>query len=171
MRQISIPDQLFDQLSALARPFVDKEPADVIRWLAEKELKIPSNSESSRSEQTHSKTVAIEGRLPRERGAVVKIDGTTLRADSVPDLIAKVTNHLYESGKWERVLELAPFKTSAQRYLYSKTPKHPNGNDFWVEIRNRELIFEGHKNYKTTIEQLSRLVSKCGMSLTYLGSH
>ena len=32
-KTVAIPDDLFAQLASLARPFLDKEPADVIRRL------------------------------------------------------------------------------------------------------------------------------------------
>lgn len=109
-------------------------------------------------------------RVPRERGAVVTLDGETIVAETVPDLIGKVMSFVEKRGLWARVESLAPYKTSSKRYLFAKTPKHPNGNDFFVELEHRNLFFEGHKNYKTTITQLSRFLSKLGVELVYKGS-
>ena len=165
---VLIPDQLFNQLSKLARPFVDKEPLDVIRWLVERQL-----SQSLGDDVTPPPTsgnAAVQSRVPRERGVVVDIDGTEIRAETVPDLIAKVMTFVSGKGKWNDVLRLAPYKTSSQRYLYSKTPKHPGGNDFWSEIKCKDLYFEAHKNYKTAFDQLAKLLSRLGMKMTYKGN-
>lgn len=166
---ITLSGDLFDRLASLARPFVDKEPADVIRWLVEKEVNAQAGIGTSVVARPM-QVMSVLDRAPRERGAVLEIDGTVIRAESVPDLCSKVMEHLFEKGKWNKVLEMAPYKTSSERYLFSKTPKHPNGNDFWVEVKVRGVYVEAHKNYKTAIEQLARLVAKCGMTLNYKGT-
>lgn len=166
-KTISITDDLYQQLASLARPFLDKEPADVIRRLAQQA--------TEEDEKNPREFVALDPpsdlvrRAPRERGAVVDLDGATIRADTVPDLCAQVMEYMFQKGHWDKVMRLAPYKTSAQRYLFSKTPKHPNGNEFFVPIQCRGLYVETHKNYKTSVTQLARFTSKCGVSLTYKG--
>jgi hypothetical protein len=165
-KMIAVSDQLYERLAKLARPFVDKEPADVIAWLAD--------LQQGKSEQFSAKAAPsiadVSERAPRERGAIVDLDGTTVRADSVPDLCSKVMEYLHAQGHWSKVAGLAPYKTSAQRYLFSKIPKHPNGNDFFVPVKCREMYVEAHKNYKTSIEQLARLTAKCGVRFSYKGT-
>ena len=163
---IAVSDQLYERLAKLAHPFVHKEPSDVIAWLAD--------LQQGKGEQLPSiaapRIADVSERAPRERGAIVDLDGTTVRVDSVPDLCSKVMKYLHDQGHWSKVAGLAPYKTSAQRYLFSKTPKHPNGNDFFVPIKCREMYVEAHKNYKTAIEQLARLAAKCGVRLSYKGA-
>lgn len=85
-----------------------------------------------------------------------ELDGTRIQADSVPDLCRKVMEFMHARGHWKRVLELAPYKTSAQRYLFSRTPQHPNGNDFFVEIKCRD-VYVGPAIRKPPIGRLGYL--------------
>ena len=166
-KTIAVTDSLYAQLASLARPFTDKEPADVISWLVQKELG-PGNGPSP---PLSSVPVArVNERAPRERGVVVDLDGVTIRADSVPDLFRQVMDFLHGRGRWNDVLALAPYKTSAKRYLFSTTPVHPNGNDFFVPLVSHGLHVEAHKNYPTTVEQLTRFLSKLGVTMTYKGT-
>jgi len=165
-KTIVVTDQLYERLAALARPFVDKDPADVIGWL----IKIRQESCAQTPSNVAQPAADISDRSPRERGAIVDLDGTTVRSDSVPDLCMKVMEYLHAHGHWGKVAGLAPYRTSTQRYFFSKTPKHPNGNDFFVSIKCHEMYVEVHKNYKTSIGQLARLAAKCGVTLTYKGT-
>jgi hypothetical protein len=165
-KTIVVTDELYERLAALARPFIDKDPADVIDWL----VKAQQGSVTQTPSRAAQPAADVSDRAPRERGAVVELDGTTIRVDSVPDLCMKVMEYLYANGHWSKVVGLAPYKTSAQRYPFSKTLKHPNGNDFRTPIKCHEMYVEVHKNYKTSIAQLARLTDKCGVTLTYRGS-
>lgn len=167
---ITIPDNLYVRLKSLARPFVDKEAADVINWLVNNETEKSGGEASSPPESTRFNTTAISGRAPRERGATIDLDGTVINADSVPDLCIQVMEFLYSKGHWNKVLELAPYKTSSKRFLFSKTTVHPNGKDFFVPVKYRGLYIEAHKNYKTALDQLSKFLLKCGIKLTYIGT-
>jgi hypothetical protein len=166
-KTVAIPDELYERLAALARPFLDKEPADVIRRLVDRE------------EGEESRPIAgiqppnsgdLTGRAPRERGAVVDLDGTLIQADSVPDLCAQVMEYMHSHKHWDKVMSLAPYKTSAQRYLFAETDKHPNGKDFFVPAKCHGLYVEAHKNYQTAISQLARFAAKCGVTLKYKGT-
>ena len=168
-RTITVSDELFARLESLARPFVDREPQDVIHRLVEGECKRTGQREKTdqdRTPRTGTKVV----RAPRERGAVVELNGEKITADTVPDLCTKVMEYIYSKGLWEKLEELAPYKTSSKRFLFSKSPKHPNGNDFFVPIKYRNIYMEAHKNYQTTIKQLSRLLARLGVDLVYRGS-
>jgi predicted CopG family antitoxin len=169
-RTITITDNLYSRLESLARPFVDKEAADVITWLVNKEAEKNVQPRPKSTERSSINAANINARTPRERGAIISLDGSTIHADSVPDLCSQVMEYLYSKGHWSQVLELSPYKTSSIRFLFSKTPKHPNGNDFFVPVKYRGLYMEAHKNYKTTLEQLSRFLRKCDVTMTYLGT-
>ena len=78
----------------------------------------------------------------------------------------QVMEYLHNHKHWDRVMAL-PYKTSSWRYLFSKTDKHPNGNDFFVPIKCHGLYVETHKNYQTAISQLAKFAAKCGVTLTY----
>lgn len=162
---ISISDDVYALLASLARPFVDKEPADVVRRLVLKEAGSGNESVSD------TPVPSVMTRLPRQRGAVVELDGHVVRADTVPELFKQVMEYLYANGHWSKVRAMAPYKTSAQRYLFSQTPKHPNGNDFFVGLQCRDLYVEAHKNYRVSIQQLTRFLRKCGVQMTYMGSY
>jgi hypothetical protein len=162
---ITIPDDLYARLGSLARPFQDKEPADVIRWLLEGETGaiLPTTTIFTGPGE-------IEGRVPRERGAIIDLGGVAIKAHTVSDLCSQVMESLFARGHGSKIFELAPYSTSTKRYLFAKTPVHPNGKDFFVSVKCRGLHIETHKNYKTAIEQLARLSSKCGIKLAYKGT-
>lgn len=163
-KTISLSDEVFARLQALAKPFEDREPEDVIRRLldngATKSVAIPSN----RNVTTQPKVV----RYPRERGAVVELNGERISATTVPDLCIKVMEFIFLKGLWSQFESLAPYKTSAKRYLFSKTPTHPQGNDFFVPLKYRNMYMEAHKNYETTIKQLGNLLSQLGVTFKYV---
>lgn len=174
-RKIAIPEDLYARLQALARPFEDRDPADVIRRLVNSEASqqkvgSPSSPSPSSVPTTHDTPASqINGRVPRERGATVKLNSHVVHADSVRDLYEQTLQYLSNSDAWDRVVQLAPHKTSSRRYLISKGPIHPNGNPFVIPVQHRGLYMEAHKNYRTAISQLSRLLAKCGIECTYIG--
>ncbi len=167
---ITIPDDLYALLGSLARPFQDKEAADVIRWLVEGKTGSTLPGATLPTTAVFTGPGEIKGRAPRERGATIDLGGVVIKALTVPDLCSQVMESLFARGYSSKMLELAPYSTSAKRYLFAKTPVHPNGNDFVVPVKCRSLYVETHKNYKTAIEQLARLSSKCGIRLIYKGA-
>lgn len=167
---IAVPNDLYARLAALARPFQDKEPADVIRWLVESKEGDVSRTLPTTLPVAPVDAGIVEGRAPRERGAVVDLDGVSIKAHTVPDLCTKVMDFLHAKGYGKKLLGFAPYSTSSQRYLFAKSPVHPNGNDFFSPVKNHGLYIETHKNYKTAIRQLARLASKCGVKLSYKGN-
>jgi hypothetical protein len=162
-KTITISDELYARLEALAQPFVDREPQDVIRRLVEGESTMTSADVTESPSRTETKFF----RVPRERGAVVELNGKTIIADTVPDLCTKVMEFIDLNGLWDKLEALTPYVTSSKRYLTAKTPKHPRGNDFFVPIKYRNIFMEGHKNYQTTIGQLKRLLVRLGIDLVY----
>jgi hypothetical protein len=94
-RTITVPDALYSRLEALARPFVDREPADVIQRLVnmqgEEDL---SDRYASPELSPLMASTLVDGRIPRERGAKVDIDGHVIHADSVRDLYEQVLLYL-----------------------------------------------------------------------------
>ncbi|MDA3902709.1 MAG: hypothetical protein PF441_04570 [Desulfuromusa sp.] len=164
VQTITLSDEVFARLQALARPFEDREPEDVIRRLLDgdstKSVEIPSGHNVA----SDLKVV----RYPRERGAVVELNGERISATTVPDLCTKVMKFIYSKGLWSQFESLAPYKTSAKRYLFSKTAKHPQGNDFFVPLKYRNIHMEAHKNYETTIKQLGRLLYQLGVTFEYV---
>ena len=163
-KTISLSDEVFARLQALARPFEDREPEDVIRRLLDDGSTKSAAVSSSRNATTEPNIV----RYPRERGAVVELNDERISATTVPDLCTKVMEFIYSKGLWSQFESLAPYKTSAKRYLFSKAPKHPQGNDFFVPLKYRNIFMEAHKNYETTIKQLGRLLSQLGVTFKYV---
>ena len=167
---ITIPDDLYAILCSLARPFKDKEPADVIRWLVESKKGTTLSSTALSTNEVFSGHGEIVGRVPRERGATIDLGGVEIKALTVSDHCSQVIEFLFAKGNGSKLLALAPYSTSAKRYLFAKTPIHPNGNDFVVPVKCRNLYIETHKNYKTAIAQLARLSWKFGIKLLYKGT-
>lgn len=162
-KTITISDELFNRLEAIARPFVDREPQDVIRRLIEGESAMPAVDIPERTSKSDTKFF----RIPRERGAVIELNGKRIIADTVPDLCTKVLEYIDLTGLWDKLEALSPYITSSKRYLLANTPKHPRGNDFFVPIKYRNIYIEGHKNYQTTIRQLKRMLARLGIELVY----
>lgn len=168
-KTITLPDDLYAQLAALARPFEDKEAADVIRRLIAASEKV-QHLAAPKSDKLNTLQQSVDGRAPRERGAVIDLGGTKIRAHTVPDLCGQVFDYFHSKGHAKALAELSPYSTSAKRYLYAKTPFHPNGNDFVAPIKNHGFYIETHKNYKTAITQLARVSAKLGATLAYEGT-
>ena len=121
---------------------------------------------SPSSRRTTSEPAVV--RAPRERGAVVELNGNRISATTVPDLCTKVMEFIYSKGLWSQFESLAPYKTSAKRYLFAKSPEHPHGNGFFVPLMCRNIYMEAHKNYETIIKQLERLLSQLGITFKYV---
>lgn len=170
MKTITISDDLYARLGLLARPFEDKEAADVIRRLVEGKTDTAPLTVAMPTTTASTAPGEIEGRVPRERGATIDLGGVAIKAHTVSDLCLQVMESLFAKGHGSEILALAPYNTSAKRYLFAKTPVHPNGNDFVMPVKCRGLHIETHKNYKTAIVQLGRLSAKCGVRLTYKGT-
>lgn len=166
--KISIPEDLYARLEALAQPFVDTEPADVIRRLLDACPTTPKGGAQQLSgpivRERH-----VSTRNPRERGAKVELDGQVIAVDSVRDLYEQVLRQITRNGGLERLKLLLPIKTSSKRYLIAEKPVHPNGNHFVVPVEHRGVYMEAHKGYQTALTQLSYFLSKCGHTLRYLG--
>jgi len=99
----------------------------------------------------------------------VVINGNTINAETVWDLYEQTLKLLSDRGYLDRLEPHIPFKTSAKRYLIAKEPKHPSGRDFVVPIQYRGFYMESHKDYKTAINHLGQLLSKCGLAIRYMG--
>ena len=163
-KTISLSDEVYARLQELARPFEDREPEDVIRRLlgggSTKDVDKPCVDRNA-----HELAVV---RAPRERGTVVELNGERISATTVPDLFIKVMEFIYLKGLWGKFEGMAPYTTSAKRYLFAKSPKHPQGNDFFVPLKYRNMYMEAHKNYETTIKQLDRLLSQLNIAFKYV---
>jgi hypothetical protein len=175
---IQLSDETLDRLKALAEPFVDREPEDVIRRLLDShEQKTRSLAQSSSpspvgsvSDQSDAELVerSIQSRVPRERGAEVEIDKHRIEAVSVRDLYEQVLRLLIENHK-AQLTPLLPFKTSGVRYLVAKKPVHPSGRPFVVPVEYHDYFMEAHKDYKIAIEHLAKLAKKLALPFRYLG--
>jgi predicted CopG family antitoxin len=164
VKTISISDDVYARLEALSRPFEDRAPEDVIRRL----LDCGSTNDVAKPSGGRTTSELAVVRTPRERGTVVELNGDRISATTVPDLCAKVMEFIYAKGLWNQFEGLAPYRTSAKRYLFAKTPKHPQGNDFFVQLKYKNIYMEAHKNYETTIKQLGRLLFQLGITFKYI---
>ena len=67
-----------------------------------------------------------------------------------------------------RLENLLPFNTSARRFLISKEPKHPSGNDFVVPVECNGFFMEAHKDYKNGVNHLDKFLRRVGFTMHYL---
>jgi len=76
-RTITVPDELYSRLEALARPFVDSEPADVIQRLVnmqgEEDL---SDRYASPELSPLMASILVDGRIPRIHGLPPRFPGS-----------------------------------------------------------------------------------------------
>lgn len=171
-QMVRLPDSLFARLQAHATPFVDT-PADVIERMVDfYERNTPpaartltTESDGSQVEESpgSSKPMPSE-RAPRERGMTIRIDDRSIEAISVRDMYEKALRLLVDNGHMDLLKEVVPFRTSAERYLVSNRPVHPNGRDFVVPVEYGGFYMEAHKDYRNGTNHLRRLVEKCGLS-------
>lgn len=173
MVRVDIPDDLFGHLQKLAEPLVDS-PADVIRRLLD-HFETTQPKSSKMSSPATKKVLSgppqsnVMGRVPRERGATVQLDGHSIHAVSVRDMYEQVVKFIVDNGHSKQLDKLLPFRTSRHRYLIAKQPKHPNGNEFVIPVRYAGYFMEAHKDYKNAIRHLAGLLRRLGLKFQYLG--
>ena len=176
MPHIQLSDEILDRLKALAEPFVDKEPEDVIRRLlhnherAARGLAQGASVSDSLSEMVSANLMgrSTKSRVPRERGAEVEIGRQRIRAVSVRDLYEQALRLLIENHE-AQLASLLPFETSRVRYLVADKPLHPSGKPFVVPAEYHGYYMEAHKDYKIAIEHLGKLAKRLGLPFRYLG--
>lgn len=109
----------------------------------------------------------VRSRAPRSRGVDLLIDGHRISAVSVPDMYVQVLQWLVDGKHLGKVQGSIPFRTSKQRYLIAKSPKHPSGNDFVSEVKHKGLYMEAHKNYENALSGLKQFLEPHGYSVSY----
>lgn len=106
-------------------------------------------------------------RVPRSRGVDLSIDSHRISAVSVPDMYVQVLKWLVDGKHLEKVQGSIPFRTSKQRYLIAKSPKHPSGNDFVSEVKYKGYYMEAHKNYENALSGLKQFLEPHGYKVSY----
>lgn len=170
-RTIRLQDDVFQRLQALAVPLIDTTEDVVLRL-----LDFHDQYQGKKSSAPHSRHAATSmfkntptTRYPRQRGALVKLDGSEIRAESVSDLYEQALRYLVANGHESTLLSLLPVSTSKKRYLLSDSPKHPTGKHFVSPVKYRRFYMEAHKDYKNALRHLeSRILDPCGVTLEYL---
>ncbi len=174
MREMALPDDLFARLQALAEPLVDTVP-DVIRRLLDHyertrpERNTPSSNGAAIASRPMVRERSVTGRVARERGATIEINGQQIQATTVRDMYEQTMRFIFDNGHAKQLKALVPFKTSGRRYLIAEEPVHPNGNNFVVPAGYNGFYMECHKDYRNAIKHLGQLTSKLGLNLRYLG--
>jgi hypothetical protein len=176
MPHIQLSDETLNRLKALAEPFVDLEPEDVIRRLLDKNYRETCSPTPFTSiggpmtdmASTNPMERSIESRVPRERGVEVEIGKQRIRAVSVSDLYKQALTFLVQNHE-AQLTQLLPFETSRERYLVADKPVHPSGRKFFITVEYHGYYMEAHKDYKNAIEHLRKLAKRLGLSFKYLG--
>jgi predicted CopG family antitoxin len=168
-RKIAISDDVFARLSKLARPFVDREPEDVIRRLLDQNEARSSNTASSLDEVMSGGIArrSAESRAPRQRGATVQIEDHKIDAISVRTLYEEALKFLVAKHR-SSLRAVIPLRTSRERYLIANKAVHPSGNHFVIPVEHDGFCMEAHKDYKNAIAHLGMLCNKLGLSLRHL---
>lgn len=173
-KKMEISDQVFERLQHLAVPLVDTPETIVQRLLDHYESQASGGSRFDISgvvDHTGGQK-SIKRPLPREprqRGVEIKMGDTLISASSVSELYVKVLENLYQSGHLDKLKPYLPLATSKRRYLIARSPVHPSGKGFVVPVEYNGYYMEAHKDYKNGICHLRKMLSRCGVTLTYLG--
>lgn len=108
-------------------------------------------------------------RTPRQRGVTVEVAGQRIDASTVSDLYEQVMRLVLSKGRAEKLNSILPYRTSKERYLIAREPKHPNGKGFFAKVKVGIYYLEAHKNYETALKQLAQLLGKLDLDLRYVG--
>jgi len=110
----------------------------------------------------------VNSRVPRERGARVRVGEREFTAASVRDLYEQVLKFLVSKHE-SAMTKLLPYRTSPRRYLVAQSATHPGGNPFVMPIEYHGYHMETHKDYKNGIAHLRQFLKRLGLDLQYLG--
>ncbi|MGD0078073.1 MAG: PD-(D/E)XK nuclease family protein [Sedimentisphaerales bacterium] len=97
----------------------------------------------------------------RETGKIaVKVDGHVFEGPMLRTLYEKILKYIVDKGYLSRIA--LPWGTGRSRYILSneKTPKHPNGRDFFNPVRYRGYAMESHYDRRRGLIVLDSLCKK-----------
>jgi hypothetical protein len=96
------------------------------------------------------------------------IDDHLISAVTVPDMYLQVLQWLVDGKRIEVLESSIPFRTSSQRFLISKSSKHPNGKHFVKEVKHKDYYMEAHKNYENALSGLKQFLEPRGFRVRYV---
>jgi hypothetical protein len=160
---IDVSDAVLRRLETLGGPLFS--PSEVIERLLDQVASSGlDQSDPAPEEPSHE---APTSRPPRSRGADLLISGHRITAVTVPDMYLQVLQWLVDGKRMDKVQSSIPFRTSKQRYLIAKSPKHPSGNSFVSEVKYKGYYMEAHKNYENALSGLKQFLEPHGYSVSY----
>jgi hypothetical protein len=174
-KTIQISEELFKRLQGIAVPLEDTSETLIERLLDHYDSF--TNNQDTKEQFSHTLPEGYDNekegdihliRSSRQRGIKVQVGEDTIKAESVSDLYAKVLELLYNKGSIEKIRPHVPISTSRQRYLISIKPVHPNGNNFFVPVEYRGLFMEAHKDYRTGLKHLRKMLNYADIKLTVM---
>ena len=174
-KTVELPDELFEQLQLIGRHLftVPEVIERLVARLGDVHGLPPRQEQNGDNPPWDSWRMgqrSIVGmRSPRERGAIIEIEGQRIHANTVADLFKQVFEFLLQRGHEEDIKKLLPYGTSNQRYLIASKPVHPSGRAFFVPVNVGIFYIETHKNYQTAIGHLAEFLEKLGITLRYVG--
>jgi hypothetical protein len=101
----------------------------------------------------------------KQKGIIVRIGQERIKASSVRDFYQQVLQCLEKSGNLPKLDSLLPYQTSSKRYLMSKNPIHPPGNNFVVPVEHKGYYIEAHKDYKNAFSAVQVLLKLIGVEV------
>ena len=104
-------------------------------------------------------------KTPKQKGAVIAIEGEDIIATSVSDLYRQALKILLQDKLIDQVKARVPYATSKKRLLISTEPIHQGGNEFRSPVEYKGYYMEAHKSYKIAIDQLKSFLKVCKISL------
>ena len=135
-------------------------PDKTASWLIDQLDSKPRHRMTTRSTSTHYSTPpsTLSGRIPRQRGITVQLDGENITATTVGDLYLEILKYLDRNGCLEKLESILPIRTSKKRFLLARHPLHPGGNGFVIPIEHKGFYLEAHKSYKDAIGHIEKYV-------------
>lgn len=160
---IDVSAAVLRRLETLGGPLFS--PSEVIERLLDQVAS--SGLDESESGPGEPSPEVLRSRPPRSRGVDLLINGHRITAVTVPDMYLQVLQWLVDGKRIDKVQGSIPFRTSKQRYLIAKSPKHPSGKDFVSEVKYKGYYMEAHKNYENALSGLKQFLEPHGYSVSY----
>jgi hypothetical protein len=164
MPTIDVPSDLLRRLQDLGGKLFT--PAEVIERLL---AQLPPDDSSAAAKRPTSPPPGPGSRMrvPRSRGVELTLNGDRISAVTVPDMYKQVLAWLIAKKHMEHLEPSIPYRTSNQRYLIAKKPKHPNGNEFVSPVGHGGYFMEAHKNYENALHGLQQFLGPRGIKVEY----
>ncbi|UTW66371.1 hypothetical protein KFE94_17225 [bacterium SCSIO 12643] len=94
----------------------------------------------------------------------IKANGRLIQGSTVPEFYKSALEYVVDCKL--PIMDLAPYHTSKERYLFSFKPIHPNGKKFFKELSINGIYIETHKSRSQAMSDMQKLLKKLGCKVS-----